>query len=588
MRLAYTFTCCRNYWMLFLVFTAFGSSGLLAQEDQDRAGWTAHHYYGIPAGEKHIAFIDQFEDNRHNWEMKSSMLRAYIQESDFYCETFSTQSDVRKHTVQLNHKGNYELELRLRYVRGSQKSATGLIFGRDARGNEYGFSFTPEGRYRITRSVEGRVEELQGWQNFRGINKYSYNTLSVRKLDGIWYFFINREYATRMTAHQLFGNDFGFLVGGNMAVEVDYLKIEEILAIDATGPAISIISPELKDAEPLLLTDQRQTIRGKIVDPSGIQSFTINDKAINLSSEGEFSVTIKELPAGPTRIVLKAYDRHNNLSTKDFILNYQPAPKPSYVERPPVYMAPATSPAPAQTAFYGPAKTTGKNYLLLIGVNEYESWSKLHNAVRDCGDILSLLTTEYQFEKENVVTLFNEAATRENILETFEDLQDRLTKDDNLLIYYAGHGYYDEQSGLGYWVPVNARLNKIPDFIRNSTIHDYVKTIPSHHTFLIADACYAGSLFASSRGVINEENRSRWAFTSGNIEKVWDGQPGQNSPFARYLLSILRTNTNPRLRADELINTVSGLVARNTAQTPVGAPLQNVGDDGGVFIFRRK
>ena len=587
MRLAYTFTCCRNYWILFLVFTAFGSSGLLAQDDeQSRAGWTPHHYYGIPAGEKHIAFIDQFEDNRHNWDMKSSMLRAYIKDSDFYCETFSAQSDVRKHAVQLNQNGNYELELRLRYVRGSQKSATGLVFGRDARGNEYTFTFTPEGRYRITRSAEGRVEELLGWQSYRGINKYSYNTLSVRKLDGVWYFFINREYATRMTARQLFGNDFGFLVGGNMAVEVDYLKIEEILSIDATGPAISIVSPVLKDTEPMTLTEQRQTIMGTVVDPSGVQSFTINDRPINLSPQGEFSVTIKELPAGYTRIVLKARDRYNNLSTKDFVLNYQPAPKPAYVERPPVYMpAPAPSQKPAAST---PAKTTGKNYLLLIGVNEYESWSKLHNAVRDCGDIMSLLTTEYQFEPENVITLFNDMATRENILETFESLQDRLTANDNLLIYYAGHGYYDEKSELGYWVPVNARLNKVPDFIRNSTIHDYVKTIPSHHTFLIADACYAGSLFARTRGVINEENRSRWAFTSGNIEKVWDGQPGQNSPFARYLLSILRSNKNPNLRADDLIETVAGLVARNTAQTPVGAPLQNVGDDGGVFTFRRK
>jgi hypothetical protein len=221
-------------------------------------------------------------------------------------------------------------------------------------------------------------------------------------------------------------------------------------------------------------------------------------------------------------------------------------------------------------------------------VNEYDNWSKLHNAVRDCGDIMTLLTTEYQFDKENVITLFNEMATRENILETFENLQDRLTDDDNLLIYYAGHGYYDEKSELGYWVPVNSRLNKIPDFIRNSTIHDYVKTIPSHHTLLIADACYAGSLFAKSRGIVNEDNRSRWAFTSGNIEKVWDGQPGQNSPFARYLLNILRSNRSPRLRADELINTVADLVARNTAQTPVGAPLQNVGDDGGVFTFRRR
>lgn len=586
MRLANTFTCCRNYLALLLVFTVLGKVNMIAQEEQSRTGWNAHHYYGIPAGEKQIAFLDQFEDNRYNWDMKASMMRAYMKDGDFYCESFSPQPMTKKHLVHLNQVGNYEIELRLRYVRGSQKSETGLTFGRDSRGNEFEFLFTPEGKYRVVQTSNGQKRELQQGRVFRGLNKYSYNTLSVRKMEGIWYFFINREYATRMNSQKLFGYDFGFIVGENMAVEVDYLKVAEITSIDATGPSISVISPAIIGTDPITLTNERQTIKGKLSDPSGISSFTINNKPINLSANGEFSVTIKSLPKGFTRIALKATDRFNNLTTKDFVLEYRPKPEPTYSQRP-IHIAPKTNTSQPQHTAY-PTKTGGRNFLLLIGVNEYDNWSKLHNAVRDCGDILNLLTSDYQFDRQNVITLYNNMATRENILETFENLQDRLTDNDNLLIYYAGHGYYDEKSELGYWVPVNARLNKIPDFLRNSTIHDYVKTIPSHHTFLIADACYAGSLFSKTRGVINENNRSRWAFTSGNIEKVWDGQPGQNSPFARYLLNILRSNTGSSIRADQLINTVAELVARNTAQTPVGAPLQNVGDDGGVFTFIRR
>ena len=87
---------------------------------------------------------------------------------------------------------------------------------------------------------------------------------------------------------------------------------------------------------------------------------------------------------------------------------------------------------------------------------------------------------------------------------------------------------------------------------------------------------------------LNANNRSRWAFTSGDIEKVWDGQPGQNSPFARYLIRILRNNTKPSLQANELVNTVRELVQRNTAQTPQGSALKNVGDLGGIFTFERR
>ncbi|MEM7660396.1 MAG: caspase family protein [Bacteroidota bacterium] len=253
------------------------------------------------------------------------------------------------------------------------------------------------------------------------------------------------------------------------------------------------------------------------------------------------------------------------------------------------YQTPAAQTETPQRSINQFATRTGKNYILLIGVNQYENWTPLHNAVKDCEDIAETLTTYYNFEAQNVIRLFNEEATRENILETFESLQESLKAEDNLLIYYAGHGYYDQPSALGYWVPVNARLNKIPDFIRNSTIHDYLRTINTKHTLLIADACYAGSLFATYRGESFSENaKSRWAFTSGNIEKVWDGQPGQNSPFARYLIRYLRNNTREVLPANEIIESVGAVVERNTAQSPKGSSLSGVGDEGGVMVLRRR
>ena len=78
------------------------------------------------------------------------------------------------------------------------------------------------------------------------------------------------------------------------------------------------------------------------------------------------------------------------------------------------------------------------------------------------------------------------------------------------------------------------------------------------------------------------------SFTSGNIEKVWDGEPGQNSPFAAFLINTLRHNLRPKLRASDLIHQVSLKVSRNTRQTPIGSALDLVGDEGGVFVFYRK
>lgn len=272
-----------------------------------------------------------------------------------------------------------------------------------------------------------------------------------------------------------------------------------------------------------------------------------------------FSVTFRVQPIAKP-ITISAADIYNNSTVTTLELQYVP-------------------PVPA---------ANGHNYLLVIGIDNYRFWPKLQNAVKDCKDVKYTLETMYTFDSEHTFELLNEQATYEGILEMFEYLQKNLTDKDNLLIYYAGHGFYDPVSKLGYWVPWGARQDKVADYLRNSTIHDYLRTINTHHTLLMADACYAGSLLASDRGVINETNRSRWAFASGDLQKVYDGEPGENSPFCKYFLAYLTNTNSSRVRADEMINVVKMLVQRNASQTPIGSPVHNVGDEGGVFVFERR
>lgn len=551
--------------------------------------WAPGDYYGIPERDKQNAFYDEFENNDNNWDFGSLYLKERIEDSDFYCETLTSHPYTKRRPVAMNHSGNYEIEIRMRFVnvKGSGLSMTGLTFGRDVRGNEYSFMFSPSRSYRVAKFDRGRSQDLIPLSYGKNINRYSYNTLLVRKVSDKWYFFINEELVSEMAANPLFGNEYGFTIGGNMAVEVDYLKISEIRTVDNMGPQISLIEPNLKNGETGKFTDHQQIIRGRVYDVSGVDGVVINGYNVTINEEGIFAASLS-LRSGLTEIQIEAKDKFENSSKEKFFMELVEEPRPAF--QPPVATS-FSNPGAGQNAGQNPNMPpagNGKNFLLLIGVNEYSYWNRLHNAVKDCSDLSKVLTSYYQFDPANVITLFNEEATRENILETLESLQDVLSKEDNLVIYYAGHGFYDEQASLGYWVPVNARLNKVPDFIGNSTIHDYLRTINSKHTLLIADACYAGSLFANSRGVIDENNRSRWAFTSGDIEKVWDGQPGQNSPFARCLIRILQSNTKSKLRADELIQVVSDLVSRNTAQTPKGDALRNVGDDGGVFTFERR
>jgi len=93
------------------------------------------------------------------------------------------------------------------------------------------------------------------------------------------------------------------------------------------------------------------------------------------------------------------------------------------------------------------------NHLLLIGIDDYSNGiRKLKNAVKDATDFRNILLKKYQFEKENIIELLNENATQDNISETIRSLATKLTKSDNLIIFFAGHGIYDEVFKEGYWI----------------------------------------------------------------------------------------------------------------------------------------
>ncbi|NVO03175.1 MAG: caspase family protein [Bacteroidetes bacterium] len=233
----------------------------------------------------------------------------------------------------------------------------------------------------------------------------------------------------------------------------------------------------------------------------------------------------------------------------------------------------------------------GKNYLLAIGINKYKYWPQLNNATGDAKDVKALLLSKYQFESNNVSELYDEEATYKSILDKLMQMKTKIGPNDNLLIYFSGHGFYNKDIDEGFWIPVEAQKNQETEFLPNSTLLKYLKAINAKHIFLVADACFSGALFSQgSRGYIDnvEKFKSRWGLTSGRLEVVSDGQTGKNSPFASYFIKFLTENTKTQFSVSELIQYVKIAVSNNSDQTPIGSPLKNVGDEGGEFIFYLK
>ena len=238
---------------------------------------------------------------------------------------------------------------------------------------------------------------------------------------------------------------------------------------------------------------------------------------------------------------------------------------------------------------------TQKSWFLGIGIDQYKNFEPLTNAVRGLNELKKVLTKDYDIDDDCIVTLTNKQATKENIIDTFDDLGNRINPGDKLLIYYSGHGHLNSKLDLGYWTPVDAKPKKASSFIPNSTVRDYIKSIKAKHILLISDSCFSGSFFMqgafrSSRALNELDNlASRWAICSGrHDEKVYDGIPGENSPFTQSLLNFLRNNSSDCINISKLSDHVIEETAANYEQLPDGRPMFGVGHQGGQYIFWKK
>lgn len=263
-----------------------------------------------------------------------------------------------------------------------------------------------------------------------------------------------------------------------------------------------------------------------------------------------------------------------------------------------------------------------KNYLFVVAINDYEHIEKLNNCVSDAEAVIQLLTEDFEFEREEVCficsgplkpafedvtvlapkddgTIAPAKATRSVVLRELRRVAKLIEKDQeedpklkvNLLLYYSGHGWYDDFLDQGYWIPVDSELDDYSKYISNGTIQDFLNGIPTHHTLLLSDSCFSGSLFATGTGkslasTRLEKDPSRWGITAGRNEVVSDGEAGEQSPFIKSFLTELRAADT--IAVQDLSTKILERVASNDKQTPRGEPLRVRGHKGGQFVFRKK
>ena len=254
----------------------------------------------------------------------------------------------------------------------------------------------------------------------------------------------------------------------------------EVAAAGTRGPEIEIIEPPLartRAADPAsvnIKTTRERLVIGRVRAPGGLIAFMINDKEQTTGKDGMFRVKVPvDYPETPVHIV--AIDAAGLRSSLSFVMKPDADPDPE-----PKREAPAAKLA---------GVSFGTFHALVIGNNDYKHLPDLRTAQRDAQAVAKLLETRYGFK---TTLLLN--ANRYAILSTLNKLRAELSEDDNLLIYYAGHGELDRANDRGNWLPVDAEPESTANWISNIQITDVLNSMLVRQIMVVADSCYSGTL----------------------------------------------------------------------------------------------
>jgi hypothetical protein len=353
-------------------------------------------------------------------------------------------------------------------------------------------------------------------------------------------------------------------------------KIANASAVDKIVPVINLLDPSPKRGLKVSTSSTNVLIKGFAQDASGIKEVSINNKIVYSQIGGDFWGEVP-LNEGLNKVSIAATDLMGNKALQVFEIERSITKTVVAINNEPI--------VPIELK-------TGKNVCLLIGAQNYTDANipSLANPVADAVRLKLILKNNYNFAEENIITLFNPALN--DVKRQLLELTTQLQPEDNLLIFYAGHGIWVEKEKKGYWLLTDAKRTDVNSWLPNKTVLDLIAKIPSRHTLLITDACFSGSVF-KTRGLKDgapkqiqemDEKISRIAITSGNDTEVPD-----ESVFMKYLVKALSENKEKYLTAQKMfINQIIEAVMTETKTEPRYGTLELAGHVGGDFIFIKK
>jgi hypothetical protein len=295
---------------------------------------------------------------------------------------------------------------------------------------------------------------------------------------------------------------------------------------------IEITSPEISEGKVHEFLGETLIVKGKVSDAEVVDEISVNGNKAQILSEGKFEVSVSFDQFLENDVYVKVFTKGGKFYKKDFVVK-------------------------RMLSEYDMAKRErqGKDYALIFATNEFDEFNDLTNPIFDADRVTKELTDLYGFEVEKK---YNN--TQKDIYLTLKEYSKRaFHPNDQLFIFFAGHGDFDYLFSEGYVVCKDSKKDDEArsSYISHSNLRTIIDHIPCEHIFLVMDVCFGGTFdpVIAARGSdeysdMDKEKfikrkmqyKTRLYLTSGGKEYVPDGRPGMHSPFAKNLISAFLTN----------------------------------------------
>jgi hypothetical protein len=367
-------------------------------------------------------------------------------------------------------------------------------------------------------------------------------------------------------------------------------------AASAFGPGSGADPTQPPRIEAVQVTTDPSTgqarVTGQLQEVSSFPTLRVNGRWVFVDDQGRFEATVPPL-AGTNAVIVAATNEQSQPAVQTFTLQGG-GPTSGLAPERWVQVAADVSDEDlrqlAQAARERVPQVAGKRYAIVIANADYRDdavpdLGTPHADARLVGDVLA---RRYGFEVDLQLD-----RTRAETFDALRTLGRKLREEDQVAIYYAGHGYSFYGSDLAYWLPVDAETTRANAWISSADVSKLLHRMPARQILLISDSCYSGGFAeAIPRDAISDDlqallsARAVMSITSGGDEPVEDG--AGNSPFAKTLADELESAPVAENMLD-MFDRIKERVMAESPQTPNYGAVSFAGyDDGADYVLTRR